>query len=86
LQFYVFNGQHGASTLVNTMESLAMQLFENNDVINSQQAVWRNRCFWLDAMQCDYLNSWFYGWTLRNSCWWSSFEAGRRNYSRLNLS
>jgi len=39
IAFYVFNGQHGVSTLVNTMGSLAMQIFKNNDVMNSQQAM-----------------------------------------------
>ena len=43
-----------------------MQLFKKNDVLNSQQVVWQIRGFWLDATQCEPLNSWFYGgWTLK---------------------
>jgi len=42
IAFYVFNGQHGASALVNTIQlvnTLAMQILENNNVINSQQVL-----------------------------------------------
>jgi len=58
-----------ASTVpAHTTGSLVMWIFENNDAMNSQLAVWQIRRFWLDAIQCEHLNSWFYGWTLTVVC------------------
>jgi len=39
------------------MGQLAMQIFENNDVMNSHWVAWRIRRFWLDVINCERLNS-----------------------------
>jgi len=49
----IFYGQHDSSTLASTMGSLAMQIFENNNVINSHRSAWRIRRFWLDVINCE---------------------------------
>ena len=38
-----------------------MYIFENNDFMNNPQTVWRNPCFWLDALKCELPNSWLHG-------------------------